>query len=254
MPRIALTDRFVAGAKPNSEAQTDYFDVTVSGLALRVSKNHRAWTFNYTSPKDAKRARITLGNYPALPLAVARRKALEAKALVQDGKDPRHVFAAQQASALTVAGLIESYLKNHARPNLRSAKQMEARFAANVTPLIGAVALADLHRREMNTVLDAIVERGKPTMARIVFQDMRAMFRWAVGRGDLDGSPLEGASTPSTEKPRERVLTDQEIAALWNELPTSLPNSKACRWIISFAWSPPNVWARSPACVWMNST
>ena len=232
MPRIALTDRFVAGAKPNSEAQTDYFDVTVSGLALRVSKNHRAWTFNYTSPKDAKRARITIGSYPALPLAVARRKALEAKSLIQEGKDPRNVFAAQDASAMTVSGLINSYLKNHARPNLRSAKQMEARFAANVTPFIGAIALADLHRRDMNTVLDAIVEREKPTMARIVFQDMRAMLRWAVGRGDLDRSPLEGTSTPSAEKPRERVLTDEEIVAVWNGLPVSLAKSKACQWII----------------------
>ncbi len=88
MPRIALTDRFVAGAKPNAEAQTDYFDVTVSGLDLRVSTRHRAWTFNYTSPKDAKRARITIGSYPALPLAIARRKALEAKASFKMAKTP----------------------------------------------------------------------------------------------------------------------------------------------------------------------
>ena len=173
-----------------------------------------------------------MGSYPALPLTVARRKALEAKALVQDGKDPRNVFAAQQASALTVSGLIDSYLKNYVRPNLRSAKAMEARFAANVTPFIGNVALADLHRRDMNTVLDAIVERGKPTMARIVFQDLRAMLRWAVGRGDLDRSPLEGAITPSAEKPRERVLSEEEIALVWNGLPISLAKSKACQWIL----------------------
>lgn len=232
MPRISLTDRFVAAAKPTLEAQTDYFDATVPGLALRVSKRHRAWTFNYTSPKDAKRARVTIGSYPALPLAVARRKALEAKGLIQDGKDPRDVIAAQGASAMTVSGLIDSYLKNHARPNLRSAKQMEGRFAANVTPRIGSIALSDLHRRDMNTVLDAIVERGKPTMARIVFQDMRAMLRWAVSRGDVDRSPLEGARTPSSEKPRERVLSNDEISKVWNGLPLSLPKSKTCQRII----------------------
>jgi integrase len=232
MPRIALTDRFVAGAKPNSEAQTDYFDTTVSGLALRVSKHRRAWTFNYTSPKNDKRARITIGNYPTLPLAVARRKALEAKGLIQEGRDPRDVFAAQEASAMTVAGLIESYLKIHARPKLRSAKQMEARFTSNVTPYIGSVSRADLHRRHMNSVLDTIVAREKPTMARIVFQDMRAMFRWAVGRGDLERSPLEGANSPSVEKSRERVLTDEEIKTVWNELPASLAKSKTCQRII----------------------
>ncbi len=133
---------------------------------------------------------------------------------------------------MTVAGLIDSYLKIHARPNLRSAKAMEARFAANVTPFKGAIALTDLHRRDMNTVLDAIVKRGKLTMARIVFQDMRAMFRWAANRGDLNRSPLEGASIPSAEKPRERVLTNVEIATVWNGLPVSLAKSKACQRII----------------------
>jgi hypothetical protein len=44
-----------------------------------------------------------------------------------------------------VVELIESYLKNHVRPNLRRALQMEARFAANVAPLIGTVARSDLH-------------------------------------------------------------------------------------------------------------
>ena len=213
MPRIALTDRFVATAKPDSAAQTDYFDATVSGLALRVSNRHRAWTFTFTSPKDGKRARLTLGSYPALPLAMARGKALEAKGHVEDGKDPRDVFAAQDATAMTVAGLVDSYLEKHARPNLRSAAQMESRFAANVTPMIGAIKIADLHRRDVNRVLDAIIAREKPTMARIVFQDMRAMLRWAVGRGDLDHNPMEGTGSPSTEKPRERVLSDDEIAA-----------------------------------------
>ena len=173
-----------------------------------------------------------MGNYPALPLSVARRKALEAKALVQEGKDPRNVFAAQQASELTVAGLTDSYMKIYVRPNLRSAKAMETRLAANVTPFIGSIPLADLHRRDVNSVLDAIVERGKLTMARIVFQDMRAMFRWAVGRGDLDRSPLEGVGTPSAEQPRERVLNELEIATVWNGLAVALAKSKACQRIM----------------------
>jgi hypothetical protein len=36
MPRIALTDRFGATARPLG-ARTDYFDTTVTGLALRLS-------------------------------------------------------------------------------------------------------------------------------------------------------------------------------------------------------------------------
>ena len=42
--RVLLTDRFCDRAKSTS-TQTDYFDETVSGLALRVSaKGVKAWT------------------------------------------------------------------------------------------------------------------------------------------------------------------------------------------------------------------
>jgi integrase len=45
------------------------------------------------------------------------------------------------------------------------------------------------------------------------------MVRWAVARGDLDHNPLDGMKGPATSKPRERVLTDEEIRVLWSRLP-----------------------------------
>ena len=70
MPRLALTDRFVLGAKSDDAPQTDYFDSKTPGLALRVSNGgHKAWTFIFTAPDTGKRTRITLGSYPALTLS-----------------------------------------------------------------------------------------------------------------------------------------------------------------------------------------
>jgi Arm DNA-binding domain len=64
--RLLLTDRFCDRAKPKgSEPQTDYFDETVSGLALRVAVSGRkTWTLHFTAPNSAKRTRLTLGTYP----------------------------------------------------------------------------------------------------------------------------------------------------------------------------------------------
>src|SRR5262249_43835742 len=60
----------------SSEPQTDYFDETVTGLALRVtSHGTKAWTFLYGTP----RRRITLGRYPSVSLATARALAIEAR-------------------------------------------------------------------------------------------------------------------------------------------------------------------------------
>jgi integrase len=109
---------------------------------------------------------------------------------------------------------------------------MELRLTANVLPVIGTVKIADLHRRDVNRVLDLILARGRKTQARLVFQDMRAVLRWAVGRGDLDHNPIEGMERPSSEKPRERVLSDDEIRHLWQILPTALAKSENCQRIV----------------------
>jgi Arm domain-containing DNA-binding protein len=86
MPTINLTDRFCAGAK-SGHGQTDFHDATVPGLALRVTAHgRRTWCFHYRSPRDGKRARATIGTYPATGLAIARGKALEARQQVEQGK------------------------------------------------------------------------------------------------------------------------------------------------------------------------
>ena len=79
MPRVRLTDRFVANAKPTEGKRTDYFDEVTKGLTLRVSDNGGTWTYHFTSPRDGKRARLTLGTYPAISLSAARGAALEAQ-------------------------------------------------------------------------------------------------------------------------------------------------------------------------------
>src|SRR5262245_25723724 len=117
--RVLLTDRFCDRAK-STTAQTDYFDETVSGLALRVSaQGVKAWTLHFTGP-TGKRARITLGRYPSTSLAHARTLALDAKSAVADGRDPRGA-----GDEMTVNDLAASYLEMHAS-TLRSGKQGRA--------------------------------------------------------------------------------------------------------------------------------
>src|SRR5215469_15914668 len=82
-----LTDRFCDGAKARGgEAQTDYFDTQVSGLALRVSGSRKSWTLHYTL--SGIRKRLTFGTYPAISLAGARTRADEAKAAIATGATP----------------------------------------------------------------------------------------------------------------------------------------------------------------------
>jgi integrase len=217
---LLLTDRFCDRAK--CEVQTDYFDETVSGLALRVSKHGvKAWTFLYTA--GGKRRRITLGRYPAISLANARTLALEARSTVAAGLDPR------PKASMNVADLVEAYIVKHT-VGLRSGDEIARRLRKNIVSVIGTVPLAELHRRDATRVVDAIAGRGAPIEASRTFQDLRSMLRWALARGDIDADPIAGMSAPPGGKPRERVLSDDELRTLWTRLPTAL--SLECQRII----------------------
>jgi integrase len=194
--KVQLTDRFCASAKSQA-VQTDYFDATIPGLALRVtSGGTKSWTLLHGIP----RRRQTLGRYPSMSLAAARARALE----VKDGR-----------SAGTVTALAEVYL-NSIR-SLRSAGEIERRLRRDVLPVIGHIPLAELHRRDVTRVIDRKINDA-PIGARRVFEDVRGMLRFAVSRGDLDHNPIDGMNGPPLSKPRQRTLSDAEIKELWHGL------------------------------------
>jgi hypothetical protein len=110
-----------------------------------------------------------------LSLASARARALE----VKDGR-----------ASGTVAALAETYLRSI--NGLRSVREIERRLRRDVLPVIGHVPLGELHRRDVTRVIDGKLVDA-PITARRVFEDVRAMVRWAVARGDLrlgSASPL----------------------------------------------------------------
>jgi integrase len=230
MPKINLTDKFCAGATPlNKNERTDFFDTVVTGLALRVTTNgHRAWSFCFTNPGDHKWARLTLGTYPAISLAAARGKALEAKSQVDAGQDPR-VSPDQSAAHMTVAELVGCYLADPEKAALRSKASIERRLRRNVLPIIGEVKLSELRRRDARNVIDPIMQRDAKIEAALTFADLRAMIRWGHAREYLENNPLDGMAKPAAPSVRDRVLSESEINTLWNSLPTALASIQCQR-------------------------
>jgi integrase len=220
MPRIVITDRFVATIKVKTLA--DYFDEKTTGLGLRVSPaGVKSWSVMFTVPGSQKRARLSLGTYPATSLAQARTGAIEARSKVEQGIDPRSSRSAPSAGAMTVETLVLDYINKHAVA-LKTGRVLEQRLRANVLPVIGAVEVQHLHRRDIHRALDKILERGSPAMAKKCFDDLGAMVRWAVGRGYLDHDPTAQMEGPKQSDPRERFLTYEEIQALWPALPPTI--------------------------------
>jgi integrase len=210
--KLLLTDRFCDRAKARSgEPQTDYFDETVSGLALRVAVSGRkTWTLHYTSPNSAKRSRVTLGTYPATSLGSARVQALEARGEVEDGRDPR------LTATLTLQRVCEDYLKREG-PKLRSRDWYEATIKRLIFPKVGEQPIAEIKRSDIVRLLDKIEDDNGPVMADRTLSIVRKIMNWHASRSDEFRSPIVRgmARTKPKERARDRTLTDDELRAIW---------------------------------------
>lgn len=70
-------------------------------------------------------------------------------------------------------------------------------------------------RRDVNDLLDKLVEGGLSVQANRVLAYVRKLFNWCIERGILDTSPAFQVKPPAAEQPRERDLKADEIATLW---------------------------------------
>jgi integrase len=69
-------------------------------------------------------------------------------------------------------------------------------------------------------LLDAIVDRGSPIAANRTLAVIRRMFGWALSRDIVPVSPCVAVKAPAKENRRDRVLSADEIAFLWQALDT----------------------------------
>jgi integrase len=209
MPRRLLTDRFCDAARPReSDAQTDYFDTQVSGLALRVSGSRKSWTLHYTV--GATRKRLTFGTYPAISLAGARTRADEAKAAIAVGATPA------LAATESFRDICELY-QSREGSKLRTASWRQGVLDRHVYPTLGARPIAEIKRSEIVRLLDGIEESSGAAMATATLALVRKVMNWHAMRSDDFLSPVVrgmGRTQPSAQA-RDRVLSDDELRKIW---------------------------------------
>lgn len=71
----------------------------------------------------------------------------------------------------------------------------------------------DITRADVVEVLDRYNDR--PGRKKMVHSVLRKFFNWSVDRGDLDRSPIDRMKAPKPVPARRRVLSAEEIIALW---------------------------------------
>jgi integrase len=78
----------------------------------------------------------------------------------------------------------------------------------------GTRAVVGIGRVDIVRLLDGIADRA-PIVANRTRTRLLRFFGWCVERGILDQSPMAGVRRPVKEESRDRVLSDPELAEIW---------------------------------------
>jgi integrase len=215
-----LTHRSIEALRP-SETPYRVPDQRCKGLAVRVAPSGmKTWDLAYRIRGTGKMRRLSLGRTTDVSLEQARERANELTSAARGGRDlvaEENEARTAAASRISVGTLVDLYLRRRVIGRLRTAKTIESRLRRTLTPILGRCA-ADICRRDIRAILDAMVDQRKGQEAEKRRQVCTAMFRWALSQDIVEVDPTAGLDAYDRGTPRDRVLTVEEIATLWRWL------------------------------------
>lgn len=219
-----LNDAFLRALKPPAEGEVTIRDAGHDGLELRVtSKGAMTWAVRARKP-DGTRVRVSMGRYPTVKLAAARKAATTALATVIAGKNPneekRKAKEAREAAAaeLTVKQRVEGWLEAKAKGwSDTTYATVRGHMNRTVIPTIGKKALRSTSRADWVEMVEA-KKTKHPGGAATLYRWIAAFLNDAEASGwiDLPLLPRKGAARLAPQGPaRERALSDAEVIATW---------------------------------------
>jgi integrase len=232
--RTKLTEAKVKAFEPPASGRLALYDEEMPGLVLRVNRGGaKSWAALHYVKTVAKTGKLAgqpitmptmhkLGRWPHLSLAEARAKA--------------RLFLSDPRKALTdgvsFEDIANSYLARHVIANgLRSRTEIERALNKYVLPEWRQRPFASIRRAEVAKLIDHVVTRHGRRQADLVLAYLRAMMNWFAARSDDYVNPIVRGMGRNGNESRDRVLSDDEIAALWS-LTGEGPFGGICRMLL----------------------
>lgn len=212
----ALTDKGIKGLKPGN-TRLEIPDGQMPGLYLILqTTGTKTWVARYRFKGVSRK--FTIGKYPTIALKDARELASAAITSAKAGVDPGEVkkadvIAAKEAEKDDVGSVVERFIDKYCKPNMkpRSADETARILRKNVVTAWAGKPISKVTKKDINDLLDSIIDRDAPIAANRVFSAVRKMMNWAVQRSLIEKSPAEGISPRTAERSRDRVLADDEL-------------------------------------------
>jgi integrase len=226
-PRTKLTDRRIEAACDFLEGETRVLhDAVVTGLRIRVGRYKRTWIFAAEYQRKTKRGSVfkSLGHWPRMDVAEARRAALIEAAKVASGKPQPG-----KRTAITLEAACAEYLASLEARGKKSMRIVESMMRVHLLPDLGRFTLAelsdtpvlvrDLHRK---------ISRRSHSSANRAMSILSAVYRNAAR---LDRSLSKEASPISAvifnrEVPKQSALPFDKFPK-WRRAVDALPPIRA---------------------------
>jgi integrase len=227
-------DVFKLPQPTGGKLETAYFDrgranVRAKGLALRVrSDGTRTWVFFYRN-LAGKQKKLTIGlasdNPSGWTLDKARREAHAYRVAVNNHKDPveeRRKAEAAAEDSKSFKETAEAYLAARQR-SLKPRTFYEcSRHLNKDWKALHRFTVHDITTDMVADGLKDIEKASGPVTRNRCRATLSAMFAWALGERfnkQLRTNPVIGTLKAAENGPRDRVLSDAELAKIWKAAP-----------------------------------
>ena len=206
------------------------WDSEIAGFGARLVKKGIVFFLNYRHGRTERR--MTLGTIGELrTVEAARKKAAELKLAVRSGGDPLQEIRDKRTTAVggvTLAAVIEDWqADNTTRWSAVTARSYREIMAKNVLPQLGDREIESITRLEWSHLISGVKKRS-PSVASQLRRILGSLLGWAVHEQLLSAVNLPSASrsAPKAEA-RDRVVTDDEIKAIWTASGALEPRARA---------------------------
>ncbi|RYG54626.1 DUF4102 domain-containing protein, partial [bacterium] len=190
------------------------WDVDLRGFGAKITKSGvRSYVYQYRmGGREASTKRYSIGTHgsPWTPTS-ARAEAERLAIAVASGIDPNAANLERRRLAVDLAFEPYAAIFQMACGDGGWGRMVERTLRLHLVPHLKRKPLNTITRANIAALLDQIPAENV-ALKRNTFAVLRRFFRWAVARGDIDRSPCDGMETPRAVIPRDRVLSDAELA------------------------------------------
>ncbi|MBP0591091.1 integrase arm-type DNA-binding domain-containing protein [Paraburkholderia sp. LEh10] len=219
MPKLAtpLTESHIRNLQPR---ETRYSVADGKGLILEVMPTgKKVWRFRYTL-NGQRQPMVTIGDYQLMSLRVARARAQKYADVVANGLSPVSIARQDRGAEKRIDVLrdgAELYVASEiARKSAEYRRTTQRALDKDILPAIGHKPIAQVTTEDVQSICDAIKNRGAPQMALHTRNVVKRLFAFLIARQLASSNPAEAiaARTVATHDGRMRVLSANEIGTL----------------------------------------